>query len=72
VKGRNRAPLTGAALATALFILVIQVYLFETVLQAHLDGSRGALPAAFMVSALLSVLALFLAFRDTQAGPPRG
>lgn len=65
----GRPPLSGAALAVALFILVIQVYLFETVLQAHLDGAREALPGAFAVSGLLSVLALFLGFRGTRAGP---
>ncbi len=69
MSARSRPPLTGAALAVSLCILAVQVYLFETVLQAHLDGARGALPGAFAVSALLSLLAGFLAFRDTPRGP---
>lgn len=71
MRSSNRPPLTGAALAVALFILAIQVYLFETVLQAHLDGARAALPGAFVVSAALSVLALFLAFRNSIPPPDR-
>lgn len=55
--------LTGAALVAALLILAIQVYLFETVLGAVLDGQRGLLPGAFGVSLALTSVALFLAFK---------
>jgi len=62
----NRTLFTGAALALILLIGVIQAYLFETVLGAVLDGSRGLLPGAFAVSALLTAIALRLAFKATK------
>lgn len=58
-----KAHLTGAALLVVLLILAIQVYLFETVLGAVLDGQRGLLPGAFGVSLLLTAVALTLAFK---------
>jgi len=58
-----KSNLTGAALAVILLIVLIQAYLFETVLSAVLDGQRGQLPGALAVSALLSAVALFLAFK---------
>jgi len=57
------AHLTGAALAVILMIVLIQAYLFETVLGAVLDGHRAMLPGALAVSALLSAVALWLAFK---------
>lgn len=54
-----------AALGVILVLLVIQLYLFETVLGAVLDGQRGVLPGAFGVSLALTGIALFLAFRST-------
>ena len=59
----GKAHLTGAAMAMVLLAVLIQAYLFETVLEAVLDGQRGALPGAWIVSALLSAIALFLAFK---------
>ena len=58
-----KAHLTGAALLAVLLILAIQVYLFETVLGAVLDGKRGLLPGAFGVSLVLTAVALTLAFK---------
>ena len=58
-----KSQLTGAAMAVVLLVVLIQAYLFETVLEAVLDGQREALPGAFLVSAALSVVALFLAFK---------
>lgn len=59
-----------AALGVILVLLVIQLYLFETVLGAVLDGQRGVLAGAFGVSLALTAVALFLAFRSTiQHGP---
>jgi hypothetical protein len=58
-----KSHLTGAAMAVVLLVVLIQAYLFETVLEAVLDGQRGVLPAALAVSAVLSALALFLAFK---------
>lgn len=59
-----------AALGVILVLLVIQLYLFETVLGAVLDGQRSVLPGAFGVSLTLTAVALFLAFRITiQHGP---
>jgi hypothetical protein len=57
------AHLTGAALAVILLIVLIQAYLFETVLGAVLDGQRAQLPGALAVSALLTAIALWLAFK---------
>ena len=58
-----KSHLTGAALAVVLLIVLIQAYLFETVLEAVLDGQRQAIPGALIVSAILSAVALFLAFK---------
>jgi len=54
-----------AALGVILVLLIIQLYLFETVLGAVLDGQRSVLPGAFGVSLALTIVALFLAFRST-------
>ena len=62
-KPNRKAHLTGAALAITLFILAIQLYLFETVLGSVLDGQRGLLPGAFAVSLILTGVALALAFK---------
>jgi hypothetical protein len=59
----RKAPFTGAALAILLFILLIQAYLFDTVLGAVLDGQVRQLPGALAVSAILTAIALFLAFK---------
>lgn len=59
----NRSVFTGAALAVVLLIVLIQTYLFETVLGAVLDGQRGMLANAFAVSLLLTAVALGLAFK---------
>ena len=59
----NRATLTSAALMVILLILLIQAYLFDTVLGAVLDGQRGHLPGALAVSAFLSAVCLILAFK---------
>jgi len=59
----GRRHLTGAALAVILLIVLIQAYLFETALEAVLDGQRGQLPGALAVSAALTAAALFLAFK---------
>ncbi len=50
-------------MAVILLIVLIQAYLFETVLEAVLDGQRGQLPGALAVSALFSAVALYLAFK---------
>jgi hypothetical protein len=63
MSGRGRSQLTGAAMAVILLIVLVQVYLFETVLGAVLDGQRRLLPGAFGVSAALTAVALALAFR---------
>jgi hypothetical protein len=55
--------MTGAALGFGLLTLVIQLYLFETVLGSVLDGERSLLAGAFLVSLVLSGVALFLAFK---------
>ena len=59
----RRGLLSDVALGVVLLILVIQLYLFETVLQSVLDGQRGLLPGAFAVSLVLTVVALALAFK---------
>jgi len=66
----KRSVFTGAALAVVLLIVLIQTYLFETVLGAVLDGQRGMLAGAFIVSLLLTAVALALAFkaRDLDKG----
>lgn len=61
----SRVRISPAALGVILVLLVIQLYLFETVLGAVLDGQRSVLPGAFGVSLALSAIALFLAFRST-------
>ena len=63
MKREPKAHLAGAALVAGLFILAIQLYLFETVLGSVLDGQRSLLPGAFLVSLALSAVALFLAFK---------
>ena len=61
-----------AALGVILVLLIIQLFLFETVLGAVLDGQRSVLPGAFGVSLALTIVALFLAFRSTlQHGPKK-
>ena len=60
-----------AALGVILILLVIQLYLFETVLGAVLDGQRRVLPGAFAVSLALTLIALFLAFRSTVGQRPK-
>lgn len=50
-------------LGVALLILVVQLYLFETVLQSVLDGQRALLPGAFAASLVLTAVALVLAFK---------
>ena len=59
----RRAPLSMAALGVALVIVLIQVYLFETVLSSVLDGHRNLAPGAFAVSALLSAAAVWIALK---------
>ena len=66
-----RVRISPAALGVILVLLVIQLYLFETVLGAVLDGQRSVLPGAFGVSLALSLVALFLAFRSTVEHGPR-
>jgi len=55
--------MTSFALGMGLLILIIQVYLFETVLGSVLDGHRALLGGAFAASILLTAIALALAFR---------
>jgi hypothetical protein len=66
-----RVRISPAALGVILVLLVIQLYLFETVLGAVLDGQRSVLPGAFFVSLALSAISLFLAFRSTVEYGPR-
>ncbi|HJV21524.1 MAG TPA: hypothetical protein VJ623_10500 [Holophagaceae bacterium] len=61
-----KAYLSDAALAVSLLILAIQLYLFETVLGAVLDGQRGILPGSFFVSLTLTAVALVLAFKASN------
>ena len=68
MNGPGKSQLTGAAMAVVLLIVLVQVYLFETVLGAVLDGQRGALPGAFAVSAALTGIALALAFKARDGG----
>lgn len=58
-----KSQLTTAVLVAVILIVVIQLYLFETVLAAVLDGQRGILPGAFAVSAVLTVIVLAIALR---------
>lgn len=59
----NKAAFTAAALAVILLIVLIQAYLFDTVLGAVLDGQRSQLAGALAVSAALTAVALYLAFK---------
>jgi hypothetical protein len=67
----SRGQLSDVALGVALLTLVIQLYLFETVLQSVLDGQRALLPGAFAASLALTLVVLFLAFKAPRvdAGP---
>ncbi|MBS1767053.1 MAG: hypothetical protein JST05_06580 [Acidobacteria bacterium] len=58
-----RTAMTSFALGMNLLILIIQVYLFETVLGSVLDGHRSLLAGAFVASIIFTVIALALAFR---------
>ena len=58
-----RTAMTSFALGAGLLVLVIQVYLFETVLGSVLDGHRALLGGAFFASLLLTAVALLIAFR---------
>lgn len=58
-----RTAMTSFVLGMGLLILVIQVYLFETVLGSVLDGHRALLGGAFAASLLLTIVVLALAFR---------
>ena len=58
-----RTAMTSFALGMGLLILVIQVYLFETVLGSVLDGNRALLGGAFFASLLLTLTGLAIAFR---------
>ena len=58
-----RTAMTSFALGLGLLILVIQVYLFETVLGSVLDGHRTLLAGAFLASLVLTLVALAIAFR---------
>lgn len=55
--------MTSFALGLGLLILIIQVYLFETVLGSVLDGHRSLLAGAFFASLILTLVALVFAFR---------
>lgn len=66
----KRSVFTGAALAVVLLIVLIQAYLFETVLGAVLDGERGMLGGAFAVSLVLTAVALVLAFKAKNLDNP--
>lgn len=69
---RRRFHISPAALGVILVLVVIQLYLFETVLGAVLDGQRSVLPGAFGVSLVFTAIALFLAFRSTAERGPKG
>lgn len=58
-----RSQLSLAAFGLVLVIVLIQVYLFETVLASVLDGHRNLLTGALAVSALLSGIALWIALK---------
>ncbi|HJU84084.1 MAG TPA: DUF6755 family protein [Holophagaceae bacterium] len=68
----NKTRFTGAALGFILLVAVIQLYLFETVLGAVMDGDRTTSGGAFMVSLALSAVALFLAFKIPGMDRPGG
>lgn len=63
MKHRPKSQLTAAALGAVALIGLIQLYLFETVLASLLDGHRGLLDGALIVSIVLSLIALYLAFK---------
>lgn len=67
----SRVRISPAALGVILVLLVIQLYLFETVLGAVLDGQRSVLAGAFGVSLALTCVSLFLAFRSTVEHGPK-
>ena len=58
-----RTAMTSFALGAGLLVLVIQVYLFETVLGSVLDGHRELLAGAFFASLAFTAVTLALAFR---------
>lgn len=64
--------MTSFALGLNLLILVIQVYLFETVLGSVLDGHRALLAGAFFASLAFTAVALALAFRAPRLDGRRG
>ncbi len=59
----RRSRMARAALGFLLMVAALQLYLFETVLGAVMDGQRGLLPGAFAASLLLTVVALVLAWK---------
>jgi len=58
-----KSQLSLAAFGLVLVIVLIQVYLFETVLSSVLDGHRNLLTGALVVSALLSGITLWIAYK---------
>lgn len=58
-----KSQLSLAAFGLVLVIVLIQVYLFETVLASVLDGHRNLLAGALVVSALLSGITLWIAYK---------
>lgn len=60
-----------ATLGITLLVLVIQLYLFETVLQSVLDGHRTLLAGAFIASLALTIVALVLAFKAPRLDDDR-
>lgn len=58
-----KTQLSTAALGIVLVIILVQVYLFETVLASVLDGHRNLLIGALFVSALLTAIALWIALK---------
>jgi predicted Co/Zn/Cd cation transporter (cation efflux family) len=67
----RKSHMSSAVLGVTLLIIVIQLYLFETVLGSVLDGERRLLQGAFWVSLLFTIAALYLAFkvRNVDDGP---
>ncbi|HJU82944.1 MAG TPA: DUF6755 family protein [Holophagaceae bacterium] len=63
MRGPRKTRFTSAALGFILLVAVIQLYLFETVLGAVLDGDHSTSGGAFVISLALSAVALFLAFK---------
>lgn len=58
-----KSQLSMAAFGLALVIVLIQIYLFETALASVLDGHRNLLAGALVVSALMSGVALWIAYK---------